>query len=81
MREGQQAIETRALEIAEKALVLIERHERACALLRAEARQEQAEFRNEVRASFRGLYLRHWVVAASLLATFATLWARTQGWL
>ncbi len=74
-------LDTRALEIAERALVLIERHERDCARRRDEEHRERAEFRAEVQAAFRGLYLRHWVVAASLLATFATLWARTQGWL
>lgn len=75
------ALDTRALEIAERALVLIERHERDCARRQEKDERERVEFRAEVRAAFRGLYTRHWVAAASLLATFATLWARTQGWL
>lgn len=79
--EAKAALETRALEIAERALVLIERHERDCARRREQDERERAEFRAEVRASFRGLYTRHWVAAAALLTTFASLWARTQGWL
>lgn len=75
------ALDTRALEIAERALVLIERHERECARRLDAERHEHTEFRREVRAAFRGLYLRHWLAAGGLLTTFATLWARTQGWL
>jgi hypothetical protein len=81
MTEAKALLDTRALEIAERALVLIERHERDCARRRDQDERERSEFRAEVRAAFRGLYTRHWVAAGALLGTFAGLWARTQGWL
>lgn len=75
------AIDTRALEIAGRALVLIERHERDCERQRIEDRRLADDFRDEVRAAFKALYLRHWMAAGSLIGAFATLWARAQGWL
>ncbi len=60
---GQAQLDTRAIELAQKAVTLIEIHERECARERALI----AGSLGEIKASLNGMWSRLWAVAAGLI--------------